>query len=351
MTGDSPLEAALVDALEREDATAFVHAGPARDPAIRYCRPELERDPGRHAVAFDGREWRVRSAAEPGARPAGELAEALAADGLSGTVLTPARLPHDAALYLEDAGFSLSSTDVVSRARAAKTDAERSRIEDAQAAAGAGLRRGAAALASAEVVDGRLRLEAEDLTATRLRIAVDEGIVAAGGFPDGETTVSIPGDDLVRPGEPIVLEAAPREPSGYHGALGRTFVRDGEGGSERRAHVGVTRAFRSAAAMLVADAQSVTAVEADLEAEVRAFGFEDGIRTRVAGVGLEPVERPDRGSRTIDEGAVVRLEVGVALEAGRIRLTELFAVGDGNVDRLGSVPRSLDPEGIDGEES
>ncbi|AGB37869.1 M24 family metallopeptidase [Natronococcus occultus] len=341
MTGDSPLEPAIADVLAREDATAFVAVGSARQPTLRYCRPEL--DDGRHAVAFDGREWRVRSATDPGAAPASELADVLATDGLSGTVLTPARIPHDAALYLEDAGFSLSSTDVVARGRATKTDAERARIEDAQAAAGAGLRRGAAALATAEVVDGRLGLEDEALTAERLRIAIDEAIVAAGGFPDGNTTVSTPGDGPVRPGEPVVLEAAPREPSGYHGVLARTFVRDGEGGSERRAHVGITRSFRSAAAMLTADAQSVTAVEADLEAEVRAFGFEDGIHTRVAGVGLEPVERPRHGSATVESDAVARLDVGVDLADGRIRLTELVAVGD-DVDRLGSIPRSLDPE-------
>ncbi|MFU8869863.1 M24 family metallopeptidase [Natronococcus sp.] len=350
MTGDVPLESALREALEREGASVFVHAGPARDPAIRYClpAPELERESKRErrAVAFDGREWRVRSAADTGVDPASALADDLAADGLEGTVLTPARIPHDAALYLEGAGFSLASTDVVARSRATKTAAERERIADAQAAAGAGIRRGAALLASADVREGRLHLEGEPLTAERLRIAIDGGIVAAGGFPDGNTAVSIPGDGPVRPGVPIVLETAPREPSGYYGGLARTFVRDGDGGDERRAHVGVTHAFRSAASMLTADAQSVTAVEADLEAEVRAFGFEDEIRTRVVGVGLEPAERPNRGRQAVDAGAVVRLDVGVEIEDGRIRLTELLAV-DGSVERLESIPRSLDPAALE----
>ncbi|MDG5819150.1 M24 family metallopeptidase [Natronococcus sp. A-GB7] len=344
MTGDPAVDSALRTALEREDASAFVHVGSADDPAIRYCRSELEREPegGRRAVAFDGREWRVRSQTDP----ASELADDLAADGLEGTVLTPARIPHDAALYLEGADFSLSSTDVVSRARATKTAAERERIADAQAVAGAGIRRGAALLASADAADGRLRLEGEPLTADRLRTAIDEGIVAAGGLPDGNTAVSAPDDDPIRTGVPIVLETAPREPSGYYGGLARTYVRDGDGGDERRAHVGVTRAFRSAASMLTADAQSVTAVEADLEAEVRAFGFEDGIYTRVVGVGLEPAERPNRGRQEIGEGAVVRLDVGVETRNGRIQLTELLAV-DEAVDRLESIPQSLDPKALE----
>ncbi|WP_394739050.1 M24 family metallopeptidase [Natronococcus roseus] len=348
MTGDASVESALRTALEREGASAFVHVGSADDPAIRYCRSELEREleRGRRAVAFDGREWRVRSATDTEADPASNLADDLAGAGLEGTVLTPARIPHDAALYLEGAGFSLASTDVIEQSRATKTPAERERIETAQTAAGAGIRRGASLLAGADVVDGRLRLEGEPLTADRLRAAIDEGIVAAGGFPDGNTAVSVPDGDPARSGVPVVLETAPREPSGYYGGLARTYVRDGDGGDERRAHVGVTRAFRSAASMLTADAQSVTAVEADLEAEVRAFGFEDGIRTRVAGVGLEPVERPNRGRQEIDGGAVVRLDVGVETENGRIRLRELFAV-DEAVDRLESIPQSLDPAALE----
>ncbi|WP_293032062.1 peptidase M24 [Natronococcus sp.] len=347
MTGDAPVESALRAALEREGASAFVHAGPACDPAIRYCRPELERESerNRRAVAFDGREWRVRSASGAETNPASELADGLAADGLEGAVLTPSRIPHDAALYLENAGFTLSSTDAVERSRATKTAGERERIETAQAAAGAGIRRGASLVASADAVEGRLAIDGEPLTAERLRTTIDEGIVAAGGFPDGNTAVSV-GGGPVRSGVPIVLETAPREPSGYYGGLARTVVRDGDGGDERRAHVGVTRAFRSAASMLTADVQSVTAVEADLEAEVRAFGFEDEIRTHVVGVGLEPAERPNRGRQEIGEGAVVRLDVGVEIKDGRIRLTELLAVGE-SVDWLESIPRSLDPAALE----
>lgn len=342
--GEHHLEDALADALDARDAAAFVHAGSTRAPTIRYCRPSLAA--GRHAIAFDGREWHVRSTDAVSTHPADALATRLADAGLAGTVLTPARIPHDAALYLEDAGFTLASSDVVARTRAAKTVTERERIATAQTAASAGVRRAASTLADAAVVDDRLTFDGEALTAARLRTAIDEAIVSAGGFPVGNTAISVAGDgDVLCPDEVIVLEAAPREPGGYHGGLVRTFVVDGDGGRERRAHVGVTHAFRSAAALLTADAQSVAAVEADLEAEIRAFGFgdDDGIETRVTGVGLESRERPVRGSHEVAPGAAVRLDASVRVDDGRVRVADLLEVGEEGVDWLEAPSRSLDP--------
>lgn len=341
--GTHHLEDALADALERRGAAAFVYAGVTRDPTIRYCRPALGSDS--HAIAFDGREWHVRSADAVSTHPADALADRLTDDGLAGTLLTPARIPHDAALYLEEAGFTLASSDVVARTRATKTDAERERIATAQAAASAGVRRAASVLADATVVDDRLTVDGETLTAPRLRTAVDEAVVSAGALPAGNTAVSTATADAIRPDDSIVLEVAPRELEGYHGGLVRTFVVDSDGGWERRAHIGVTHAFRSAAALLTADAQSVTAVEADLEAEVRAFGFgdDDGIETCVAGVGLESRERPSRGSHEVTPGTVVRLDAGVRLDDGRVHVADLLEVGPDGAGWLEAPSRSLDP--------
>ncbi|MFC4439419.1 MULTISPECIES: M24 family metallopeptidase [Natrialbaceae] len=341
--GTHHLEDALAGVLERRSATAFVHAGAVRDPTIHYCRPALDSD--YLAIAFDGREWHVCSADAVSTHPADALAERLTDGGLAGTLLTPARIPHDAALYLEKAEFSLASSDVVARTRATKTDSERERIETAQAAASAGVRRAASMLTNATVVDGRLTVDGERLTDSRLRTAVDEAVVSAGALPAGNTAVSTATADAIRPDDSIVLEVAPREPGGYHGGLVRTFVVDGDGGRERRAHIGVTRALRSAAALLTADPQSVTAVEADLEAEVRAFGFDDddGIETRVAGVGLEPHERPSRGSHEVTSGTVVRLDAGVRLDDGRVHVADLLEIGPDGVNWPEAPSRSLDP--------
>ncbi|GAB3666580.1 M24 family metallopeptidase [Halopiger thermotolerans] len=406
------LEAVLDDELASRDATAFVHAGPVRDPELRYCLQlsaasrsatsgSASADTGRGdrngtrgrtvvAIGYDGTDWLCRSADESGAHPAVELARDLSerassaadssvdaggsTDEAPTTVLTPPTIPHDAALYLESEGaFSLSSTDAVDRARAEKTDGERARIEAAQRAAAAGVRRGASVLASAAVEDGRLVADGAPLTADRLRTAIDAAIVEAGAFPRGNTVVEFAGaddgaDSALRPGEPIVLAATPRGPDGYHGRLARTLVVDGDGGRERRAHVAVTQAFRSSRAMLTAGTESVTAVEADLEAEIRAFGEDGRIEAQVAGVGLEPCERPVAGGDDVGPGSVVRLEAAVDLDGETdeqnadgngtwIRIADVFAKDSGvdadgrtDVERLAALSRSLEPTALLGDD-
>ncbi|MDQ2050527.1 M24 family metallopeptidase [Natronolimnohabitans sp. A-GB9] len=372
------LESAVTAELERRDAVAVVHAGFRRDPTVRYClsagddgSPPTDRHRAPTAVAYDGTsgEWLTVTSTDTSAAPARELASQLAdrQNVESGTVLAPPWLPHDAALYLEEAGFELASTTVFDDARATKTDGERDRIATAQTAAAAGLRRAASLLTDATVEGDRLVADGEAVTPRRLRTAVDEGIVAAGAFPAGNTAVNPdPGhtpstnaadadgdtaDVPLRPAEPIVLETTPRGPDGYYGSLTRTFVVDGEGGRERRAHVGVTQSFRSAAAMVTADVESVTAVEADLEAEVRAFGFEepDAVRTRAFGVGLEPQERPMAGGDEIEPGSAVRLESAVRVDGDQwLRIADLLVPGDDGerAAYLVAPSRSLAPSAL-----
>lgn len=368
------LEGVLAAELTNRDASAFVHVGPRDDPAVDYCLRAADAgtaggttpddtegaptasgavgpvaDPRRVvAVAYDAtrEEWLVR---DPGSsHPATRLGANLADCGRVGTILTPPTIPHDAALHLEGAGFALASTDAVDRARATKTDAEREAVAAAGEVAAAGLRRGAALLADAAIANGRLVDDEGAVTADRLRRTVDEGIVAAGGFPTGGTAVAVGDDaDALRPGEPVVVVAAARGPTGYRSGLARTVVVDGDGGTERRAHVAVTQAFRSARAMLTADAHPASAVEADLEAEIRGFGFGDRpVETAVHGVGLAPAERP-RGDETVGAGAAVRLEAAVEFEPGRwIRLADVLARGDGEVEWLAAPSRSMVPSAL-----
>ncbi|WP_049921917.1 M24 family metallopeptidase [Halopiger djelfimassiliensis] len=364
--GRSDLESALTAVLKSRSAAAFVHAGTDADPAVTYCRAIADagaavRTGSGHdiaAIAYDGDEWLGRSAAsvaDSASHPAAELATALSDRGCDGTVLAPPRIPHDAALYLENAGFDLASTDVVARARAAKTGRERDRIANAQTAASAGLRRAAALLADATVRDEDDRLvtgdESGPVTTDRLRTAIDEAIVSAGAFPAGNTAINPDsGVDVLRSGEPIVVAVAPRGPAGYHGGLVRTLVVDSDGGRERRTHVAVTQAFRSSRAMLSADTASVTAVEADLEAEIRAFGEQGGIETRVTGVGLESRERPMAGSEEIGPGSVVRLDAGVRVAdepaTQWLRLADLFVKTTDGIERFDAPSRSLQPTAL-----
>ena len=341
VTDRRQLETALREELDEREAGAFVAVGPGTAPAIRYCLP----DAFDHtvAIAVDGGGFLEVTAASN--HPAERLAARLDERGTEGPLLTPRTIPHDAALYLEAAGFSVASSDVLSRARARKTADELACIESVQAAATAGLERARSMLSDATVADGSLEIDGEILTGEGVRRAIDEAIVTAGGFPAGNTAVGAGGRDGSDPlsaGEPIVLATAPYGPEGYHAGLVRTIVVDGDGGRERRAHVAADSALKSAATMLRAGEQSVEAVEGDLEAEVMAFGFEEGIDATVSGVGLEPRERPGRGD-AITEGSVVRLEAAVEDDAfGSVRLAELVVV-DGGTRVLESPSRSLRP--------
>ncbi|THE65081.1 peptidase M24 [Salinadaptatus halalkaliphilus] len=355
------VEGRLEAEIEARDAAAVAHVGTGREPTVRYLLsvadvPIEDDGPSRYAVAYDAAAWTVRSSPQSGSHPAITLAESLP-HRESATILTPADIPHDAALHLESAGFDLASTAVLERARTTKTTAERDRIERAQAAASAGIRRAASVLASATGSDGTLVTggdnadeRTERLTTTRLRRAIDEAIVAAGGFPDANTRIEFGTDDeACRPGEPIVVSVAPHDPEGYYGGLARTFVVEGEGGRDRRAHVGVTHAFRSSRAMLTADSESVTAVEADLEAEVRAFGFgeADDVATDVSGLGLEPREPPLAGGDVVGPENIVRLEAAARLEGERwVRVADVLAIDEGGPEWLEAPSRALEPAAL-----
>lgn len=382
------LTARVASTLSSRDAAAFVHAGSRDGPAVRYClraidsiesAPTADSFDTTHAVAFDGTRWHHvsrRGVPEDWPRhPADELATRLADDGVSGTVLTPATIPHDAALYLEQTGFTLASSDVLTRSRRSKTDLERALIERAQQAAAAGVKRAATVLAESDSDDeGALLAGGTRLTDERLRTAVDEAIVAAGSLPGGRTRVTggmrndapttsgdstgasddIAGanDDrtgtsggLLRAGEPITVVASPRGREGYHGGLVRTFVVDGDGDDSRRAHVALTQAFRSVRSMLTDATHTTTAVEAELEAEIRAFGFgeADAIETRVTGVGLESREAPAAAEADVGPDTVVRIEATVRVGDGRsVRLADLLAPGR-PAQWLAAPSRSLDP--------
>ncbi|MDJ1432412.1 M24 family metallopeptidase [Halostagnicola sp. A-GB9-2] len=364
MIGAEPPTALLESDLSSRDAGAFVHVGSARVPAIRYCLTESDSESRPrgldavetiHAIGFDGSSWhhsqgRKIGNGQSGTHPADDLATRLADEGVSGTVLTPATIPHDAALFLEQAGFELASSDVLSRARRSKSNDERVRIERAQKAGADGTRRAATVLAETDVDDEALVFDGKPLTNDRLRTAVDGAIVAAGALSDGLTRITSTTDGAaLRAGEPIVIELSPRGLEGYHGGLTRTFVVESDGGGHRRAHVALTRAFRSVRSKLTDATHSVTAVEADLEAEIRAFGFGDAddIETRVTGVGLEPREAPTAADADVGPETVVRIEAAVRVDDERsVRLADLLVPGE-PARWLESPSRSLDPAAYD----
>jgi len=362
----------LSAALAERDADAFLHAGHTAEPTLRYCAGPLP-DGEAAFVYADGRATlcvspALADAAGPDRRadeglatdvrvgdaPVGERAVAVLDERGASRVLTPRQVPHDAALYAENAGYDLSSTDAVARARATKRDPERERIAAAQSAAVAGIERAREVLRAATVADGRLRGggDGDDpVTVGTIRAAVDAAVRANGAFPGNETRVTVGGGTAapntgIEPGETVAVRVAPQEPDGYLGTFARTFVVAGEGGWERRAQLAVERALDSALRELEAGVSAST-IREEVLIECGAYGFADDALPETAGhgVGLAARERPDlRSDDPLPAGTVLAITPAVTdPDGGEVALTDLVAVTDDGYESLGTTERSLRP--------
>lgn len=340
------VDSALADA----SADAFVHVGPPGDPTVQYfCGTAL---PCRAAVVYGGRVAVVpeRSLPDHVTSSLGEDATVLdphptpaeCLPGLaSGAVLAPRSLPHDAALYLENDGIDVSSTDAHERARAVKTDSEQAAIEDAQAAAGAGISAVAELLATAEQADDRdstLTADGVPVTAERVRRTANEAMARAGATP--ETVVEASG--ALDAAKPISVRATPTV-DGYRGLLARTFVADSDGGWERRATLACEYAIDAALDIVEPGETTVAEAEAEATAELGSYGFPpEAGSADVHGLGLERREAPT-GDATVEKGMVLAVTTRLDDE-GEVLLADVGVAGEDRVERVGVVPRSVVPK-------
>jgi Xaa-Pro aminopeptidase len=301
----------------------------------------------------------------------------------------PAHLPHDAAVYLERAGFTVTSTAAVRRARVEKTDGELAAMRRVQRAGDDALARVRAVLRTASVSTdtgtngdggadgGALTWRGTPVTAERLRRVANVSVAAAGVDPAGATTVRVGGvgvgpgtdtarvdpDRAARAGDPIVVDLAPRGPAGYRGGVARTAVVVGRGGWERRAHVAV-EAARRAALSTVEPGVTAATVRRELAAELTAYGFQAESRATVHGVGLSPRERPRAGAGMGEElraGTTLAIAASVADppsgpandrndgdhdrtgEGPLVRLRDVVAVTSDGAELLVDPPTGLSP--------
>ncbi|REA05977.1 Xaa-Pro aminopeptidase [Haloferax sp. Atlit-6N] len=374
---------AIDAAVDERDAVGFVAVPRGPDPTSRYLTGrDFDADLVFVRVAGETH-LRVPSTVEPPSlpvasvrvddRPPGKAAAAVLAEHAAseGTVLAPQTIPHDAALHLEATGYDLASTPAVEDARAVKDDDERDAIEAAQRAATRGVGRAAAILSAAtvEAADDRdggrvgddrdddgeavLSWDGAPLSTERLRRQVNATLAAEGVGSAGATTVRAgtrgDGNEPVelRPGEPVVVSVGPRGPTGYRGALARTFVVDPDGGWERRAHVACDAARK--VSLVEADpGDDAGFLGSELRAETAAFGFsmaDEVTRDVGGGIGLAAREDPPLdGDRELVAGNVLRVRSAVTHpDHGRVELTDVLVVGEDGPRLLGDAPTGLDP--------
>ncbi|GAA0519482.1 Xaa-Pro aminopeptidase [Halorubrum aquaticum] len=368
------VDAARIDAARdgsaRSDPAAF------HDGVVRAVRTGRAGDPigVRAAAVLD----------ERGSAPDDDVGrdDGLARDDAR-RVLVPRTVPHDAAVYLERAGYDPTSTPVVTDSRAVKTPAEVDRIRRIQRVAAAGMARAEAILARSGPVDPSgvdgderpvLRWEGDPLTTERLRRAVNATVAELGAGDAGHTVVAAgrtaadrDGDGgsvrapvtlgvdraaPIRSGETVVVELAPRGPDGYHGALTRTFVVDGDGGWARRAYVAVESAREAALAEVESGAPTAT-VHGEAAAELAAYGFDPNASPGEPGythdtghgVGLSRREPPALpGGTDLRPGHVLAVEPGVYdPEIGGVRLGDLVVVRENGHEVLVEYPFGTSP--------
>ncbi len=369
-------ERAFVDAAR---TTRAGDGGPAaagfHDGVGRSVRTDRVDDPVgvRAAAVVDG--WRddERGGERTGGNDDGT-------DG-GGHLLVPRSIPHDAAVYLQRARYDLASTPIVAEIRAIKTPTEIDRLRRVQLAAAAGMARAETIVARSEPVEGSrvdstdeprsdadegavLGWDGDDLTTGRLRRALNATLAECGVRDAGNTAVVAGAGttdhrgfehDVVRPGETVRIDLAPRGPDGYYGALGRTFVVDGDGGWARRADVAVGAA-RNAGLAAVEPGESVASVNREVTAEAAAYGFDPGGAGDEAdavatprtghGVGLSRHESPSpTGDAELRPGHVLTVGSSVSdPEHGGVRLADLIVVTEDGHEVLAEYPLGTVPE-------
>ncbi|WP_435185943.1 M24 family metallopeptidase [Halobellus sp. EA9] len=339
------------DGPERE--YAFVRVADERV----LCAPEGYTERARRQ--FDGRVATESLRAPPGERAAAVLDDALTGPNADAVVLTPATIPHDAAVYLERAGYGLRSTNAVRAARATKSADERGAIRAVQRAGIGAVRHAESILAAADVADGGLRWRDEPLTAERLRREIDADLARRGVRGAGNTVVSAgattPDGDAsepesaIRRAEPIRIEVAPQGPHGYHGACARTFAVDSDGGWERRAYVAVEAALDAALGEVEPGVDAAT-VAREADAEVAAFGFDPGGQSArgplatVHGIGLSARERPFASGAELRPGTVLAVAPSVVdPDEGCVRLGAAVVVTEDGYETVGDGEPSFAP--------
>jgi len=352
-----------VDGPDRETAVVFLAGDANRVPQAVYCVPSemCTAVSNFEQTAVGGSEIVCRVVGRTPTTATGQQVCAVLNDRLKHPddrlLLVPRDIPHDTAVFLQQAGYDLQSTAAVTTVRATKAPAERDCLQRVQTAAAEGMARAESVLAASEADTRGLIADGRPLTDDRLRRQMNSALATASVDPADNTSVVSDATEStghLPVGEPIQLTVAPRGPHGYHGHLTRTLVVDSEGGWERRAFIAVEAGLQ-AAERTIETGVAVSTVEAESVAEVGAYGFAvapepdkptRGLATAaVHGVGLSTHELPTVGAdRQLHSGSVIAVDAGVTHPThGSVRLGTVFELTTDGTERLVEYPSSLTP--------
>jgi Xaa-Pro aminopeptidase len=210
--------------------------------------------------------------------------------------------------------------------------------------------------------DGVLRLGAARLTSERLRTAIDQAVLAAGGLPThtivaGGAQACDPheaGHGPLRANQAIILDVFPRAArSGYFGDITRTVVRGRASEALKRQWHAVVEGQRIAFRLLRAGVDG-SKVHGRILEHFEAAGYATGSDGRRMqgffhgtghGLGLEIHEPPRVGPvpQRLESGNVVTVEPGLYYPStGGVRLEDVVVIGRRGNRKLTRLPKFLE---------
>ncbi|WP_293033371.1 Xaa-Pro peptidase family protein [Natronococcus sp.] len=282
------------------------------------------------------------------------------------SIAVPRNFPTGTADGLREHGLEVDveREGVVEGIRATKTPWEANQISATQSANEGAMAVAERLIATAEIEDGMLVLDGEELTSERVKeeieiallrqgCALDETIVACG--PDGADPHNR-GSGTLAAGELIVIDIFPRDKgTGYFGDMTRTFVR-GEPSEEARRRYDVTReAFEAALEAIEPGVTGATVHDAACDV-IEDAGYETlrsdpsaetgFIHSTGHGVGLDIHEQPSLSptGEELEPGHVVTVEPGIYdPKVGGVRIEDLVVVTENGYENLTEYPIRLEP--------
>ncbi|MDP2216706.1 MAG: Xaa-Pro peptidase family protein [Methanolobus sp.] len=261
-------------------------------------------------------------------------------------VAVPRDFPYHIAQVLKEDGFSFEAIrSPFQQLRAKKSEAEIGKIRKAQDACNLAMKAAAEMIHKSEVVNGHLNYHGYDLTAEKVRAAIDitliehgyeaEGTIVACG--KGSASPHWEGSGLIMADEPIIIDIFPRNKRDrYYADMSRTVLKGKA--TERLSDMYET--------VLLAQETAISMVKpgvrcSDIHSRVCEIFEEKGYATYKSGssvgfihstghgVGLEIHEAPPVGERDVvlEQGNVITIEPGLYYpDVGGIRLEDLILV-------------------------
>lgn len=309
----------------------------------------------RHADYTDG----------SGSREAGhELLAAFLEDHGVSSILVPPKFPVGTAdgLREQDIAVTAEDDDVLTKIRAVKTDEEVEHIRDAQRVNERAMTAAEELLRDAEIVDGRLVLDEETLTAERVKTTIETTFLRE-GYASGESIVAC-GSDAADPhnrgigpleaGEPIIIDIFPQSGStGYHADMTRTFVK-GEPSDDVEKWYALTEEAFDAALDVVepgVTGEDVHDAVCDVYEDAGEPTLREDPETETGyihgtghGVGLAVHELPSLSFNggELEAGNVITIEPGLYdPDVGGVRIEDFVVVTEDGYENLTDYPKSL----------